>query len=303
MKVDFVVPVRNKAKFVGKTVDSILAQTYSPMRIVLSDQGSTDGSTEILYEKVRQYNGPNEVQIIHCPDTEYRGQAGLARHWNWLHQQIDGDLIIACAADDLNHPDRAKHTVAAFEEFNPSYIGTRVAMRNPDGSFVNETFFYDRRSRWIPGDKHFFEFQIGSAGSGAWARDLWDKHGPLVDCETQDMILPCMSLVERGFYFIDLPLHIHIMWRDPNNTGYDGRIRAAREGSREWYQLSEVNAWHNTSNWWDIVRRMRECGGFAKLPSDGQTALLEKATQDSYMWKLLRDKLTMRRIPPVNMEV
>src|SRR4051794_13148038 len=124
MKVSFICPVRNKAQHVKKTIQSILAQRYSPMEIVISDQMSTDGSLDIIKDVVAKYDGPNRVRILQCEDTSHKGMIGLNNHLNFLDTQIEGDIVIMCSADDLNHPDRVSHTVRAFEEHNPSYVNT-----------------------------------------------------------------------------------------------------------------------------------------------------------------------------------
>lgn len=48
-----VTPVRDEARFIGDTLDTVLAQTHRPLRWVIVDDGSTDGTTDILLERTR----------------------------------------------------------------------------------------------------------------------------------------------------------------------------------------------------------------------------------------------------------
>ncbi len=111
---------------------------------------------------------------------------------------------------------------------------------DPDGTNPRYTHFPDRRDRFI-GAAESIKRQIHSSGAGAWARDLFAKHGPLRGCEQQDMILPCMALFERGIYYVDKPLHTYIHHASIANTGFQGQIKAA-QSEEERYQLVELNA-------------------------------------------------------------
>ena len=50
IKLSFIVPVYNVAPYLRKCVDSLLAQNYNDYEIILVDDGSTDGSSEICDE-------------------------------------------------------------------------------------------------------------------------------------------------------------------------------------------------------------------------------------------------------------
>ena len=48
------VPVFNEAKYLGRTIESILTQSYSQLRIIIADNCSTDGSYAVAQEYARK---------------------------------------------------------------------------------------------------------------------------------------------------------------------------------------------------------------------------------------------------------
>lgn len=46
--ISVVIPLYNKEKQVGKTLESVLAQTFQDFEVVIVDDGSTDGSVDVV---------------------------------------------------------------------------------------------------------------------------------------------------------------------------------------------------------------------------------------------------------------
>lgn len=63
-----IIPCYNRAKFVGKAIDSVLRQTFQNFEIVVVDNGSTDGSIEVVEKYCRKDNRihliKNTINII-----------------------------------------------------------------------------------------------------------------------------------------------------------------------------------------------------------------------------------------------
>lgn len=61
MKVSVIVPVYNSEKYLKRCLDSIIAQTYNNLEIIIVNDGSTDNSTDIIREYKKKDNRIKEI--------------------------------------------------------------------------------------------------------------------------------------------------------------------------------------------------------------------------------------------------
>ena len=298
MKVSFIVPTKNKAKWVERAANSYLRQTYAPMEIVFFDQASTDGTLEILAGLASKYDGKNTVRILNCPKHE-GGAAGMNADIKWVHSQIEGDVILWGNADDFAYPSRTEKVVRAFREFNPSWVSSCQFYMDEKLVIQGETQLSDKRDRKVE-FAEAVKLQVGSSGALNYARDLWDKYGPMRALEQNDIVLPLMSFLERGMYFLAEPTHTYIFNASPDNQGIGGRLLAA--GSEiERLQLEETNAFNLSSNWMSVLKRLTEYK--AAVPADAMTELNQMLWGVVQAWEEKRRLLTLQNIRPLGLHM
>ncbi len=104
--VSIIIPVYQSAKYLERTVLSVLAQTYRPIEILLIDDGSTDSGKEIC-DKLAKQN--KEVSVFH---KEHRG-VSAAR--NYGIQKAKGKYIQFVDADDEVLPGMIVKLVQAIQ--------------------------------------------------------------------------------------------------------------------------------------------------------------------------------------------
>ncbi len=94
--ISIIVPIYNCRKWLPECIDSILSQSHADFELLLIDDGSTDGSSEIC----DRYAGKEKrIRVFHTPN---RGQSA-ARNFGLDHMQ--GDLVCFVDSDDLLLPD------------------------------------------------------------------------------------------------------------------------------------------------------------------------------------------------------
>lgn len=100
----------NGETYIEEQLDSILAQTVPGIQIIISDDGSADGTREILERYQKQY--PGQVVPKHRPQVEKKKQgSGVpapAGNFFWLLSQTDADHILFSDQDDVWHPKKVE---------------------------------------------------------------------------------------------------------------------------------------------------------------------------------------------------
>lgn len=97
-------PMKNAGPYVRDAVASVLAQEYESLEIVVVDDGSSDGSREIV-EGMRE----PRVRIVPGP------KRGVSAAWNVALARASGDVVMQCDADDLFPPHRIGSQMALLD--------------------------------------------------------------------------------------------------------------------------------------------------------------------------------------------
>jgi glycosyltransferase involved in cell wall biosynthesis len=95
--ISVVMPCYNAAPYVEEAVESVLGQSYPRVQLIVIDDGSTDGSTEILQRLAAE--NPERITLV------YQNRAGPFAARNQALAHANGNYIAFLDADDSWHPD------------------------------------------------------------------------------------------------------------------------------------------------------------------------------------------------------
>jgi glycosyltransferase involved in cell wall biosynthesis len=165
LRISLVTPVLNQAAFVGRTIESVLAQDYPRLEYIVQDGGSTDGTLEVIASLAARL-------------TRWRSEAdaGQADAINRGFAQASGDIMAWLNADDLLLPG-ALAAVASFFEQHPEVdvvYGDRVVI-DEAGQEIG---------RWaLPphADWHLSWWDFVPQETLFWRRRIWERVGARLD--------------------------------------------------------------------------------------------------------------------------
>lgn len=131
----------NQESVVAAAVESVFAQDYSHLEIILSDDCSTDHTFDVLQKLAHEYDGPHHVLV-----NKNQNNLGIGQHWDSISRRARGALIVHAAGDDISHPSRVSALVRAWKSVDP-----RPSMISSDGMIMTYDGEPVRRhigSRW-----------------------------------------------------------------------------------------------------------------------------------------------------------
>lgn len=102
-RVSVTIPTFNCARFLGRAIDSALAQTYSDYEIIVVDDGSTDETRDV----VDRYG--TKAQYVYQPNR------GLSSARNLTLSKASGELIAYLDADDMWYPHKLERQVSFLD--------------------------------------------------------------------------------------------------------------------------------------------------------------------------------------------
>ncbi len=109
--ISVVMPCYNAAPYVREAIASVLQQGYSSVELIVVDDGSTDGSTEIIQELAQTH--PDRIRLLH------QNRAGPYAARNRGLALAQGNYVAFLDADDYWHPN-------ALAELHVALTGSRA---------------------------------------------------------------------------------------------------------------------------------------------------------------------------------
>ena len=111
-------PVRNEVEFIGTTILSVINQTVKPLKYIIVNDGSTDGTDGIISKYVREYDW---ITTVNRPPKEHSPGGGVVDAFYDGYKLIDDDdwdFVIKLDGDLKFEPDYFESLLVLFDK-NP----------------------------------------------------------------------------------------------------------------------------------------------------------------------------------------
>jgi len=127
-KVSVFMPVYNTGKYIEKSIQSILNQTFSDFEFIIINDGSTDDSLDII-KKYSEID--SRIKFIS------RENKGIIFTRNEGLNISKGKYIALMDSDDVSYPSRLRLQYDFLEEHNEYVVvGSRIMLIDPDDDFI-----------------------------------------------------------------------------------------------------------------------------------------------------------------------
>lgn len=107
-KVSVIIPAYNKAEYTRRTVDSVLAQTYPDIEIIVVDDGSSDTTAQVMTQYAQRINFVRKAN------------GGCCSARNEGIRRCTGNYVVFLDCDDLLCPEKVERCIDYLEK-NPRF--------------------------------------------------------------------------------------------------------------------------------------------------------------------------------------
>ena len=127
--VTFAIVAYNQEEYIREAVEAAFSQEYTPLEIIISDDGSSDKTNEIINVLVKNYNGPHHVKAVQTKSNE-----GVMSHVLSVVKISHGELIVLAAGDDVSRPNRVQTLFDSWSKSGAWALFSNFDRMNQDGS-------------------------------------------------------------------------------------------------------------------------------------------------------------------------
>jgi glycosyltransferase involved in cell wall biosynthesis len=177
--ISVVIPTYNRASFLKEAIDSVLSQTYRDFELIVVDDGSTDGTPELLLS----YG--HKIKVIK------KANKGPSASRNRGIKAAKGDWMAFLDSDDIWKPDKLEKQVQFIKDNPEIKICQTEEIWIRNGKRVNPRKKHEMHSGWIY--EQCLPLCIVSPSSVMIHRDVFEKVGlfdeTMLACEDYDLWL------------------------------------------------------------------------------------------------------------------
>lgn len=204
--ISVLIPVYNVELFVFDAVNSICAQTYKNLEIIVVDDCSTDRTYEVV-EEIKKND--NRIKLFRNKEN-----LKIAKTLNFALLQVTGEFIARMDGDDFSEPTKIEKQYL-FLKNNPEFVlvGTNYILEDESGKEISRTHYLSDFSKI----KKILRYESPVAHIWLTTRKIYDEIGEyrMSGVEDYDFLL---RLVSKGFKISNLEEYLYKVRLRNGNT-------------------------------------------------------------------------------------
>lgn len=183
--VSIIIPSYNHEAYIGDAIDSVLQQSYPELELIIVDDGSQDGSVDVI-SRYSDSRLKLITQINH--GAHHAINEGLMR--------ANGDYIAILNSDDIFHPERLQKCIDYMSSCpEVSLVSTWIDVINQSGRKLGVKHGWHDYDPWYLGDPNI-SFKktddyslnllaanfVSTTSNVVFRREVYDKYGGMRNC-------------------------------------------------------------------------------------------------------------------------
>ena len=131
-QIDILMATYNGEKYLKKQIDSILNQTYSNIRLIISDDSSTDRTREII----KEYEKKDKRVYIYYQENNL----GYIKNFEFLLTKVKSNIYMLSDQDDIWLPNKVENTYNFLQKQNADMVFTDLIVVDEKEEVINKSF-------------------------------------------------------------------------------------------------------------------------------------------------------------------
>lgn len=213
--VSIIMPCYNAERYVAQSIESVLAQTYDNWELLITDDGSTDKSVEI----VSKYCTKDDRITILVPDEHQ----GIARTRNMSISRAKGRFVAFLDNDDLWKPEKLEKQINFMLEKGIGFSYTSYELIDKEGITKDKVI----KTRGIVDYKKYLRNTIIGCGTVVIDRAVVGHFSMPIN-DTSDDMAAWLSILRKGFKAYPLD-EVLLQYRVTGKSASSNKFKASRD--------------------------------------------------------------------------
>ncbi len=241
-KIDIILTTYNtKIEYLKKQIDSILNQTYTNIKLLISDDNSSEKEVQKILKEYEKKDNRIKVYI-------QEKNIGYIKNFEFLLKQTDAEYIMFCDHDDIWYENKVEESIKKLKSENVDLVYCNSTQINEKDEIIKKDYFKYKNVPLIKGKNNLAISRcIGIGCSQIITKQVRDKMLPFTEkVMAHDWLAAFIANENKGIAYIEEPLfgyRLHntnvfggrnlaqnlARWKDENGKTYKSYLKYRKE--------------------------------------------------------------------------